>query len=286
MESQYYLPYYIYVQSHHAPMASLKPLNPSAAPFLPVAVFQPAFLLWHPPFRCYTLPHRVGGYSQNPLGKQGPLYGRRMARGFVPPRLMLTPKEETTRWAHSSNGKQRWMPTDFRPPDDCDKDREKPLADVAGDEEEEEQYEDDDHDDKFVAESSGLRQELIEILDEHCRTANINRSKLRSERKGNKGYAFVNFTTTEAALRMWREFNDFVWHGFRWKNLCYQSKKTCKICAAKIQGKRKLESSLRNRVFPNEDYQPVVAAATPRDGMNEAALCVIGNTFMDDSHGG
>lgn len=132
------------------------------------------------------------------------------------------------------------------------------------------------------------RQELIEILDEHCRKANASRSEPRSEydfvylpidygyatkpsssiliscdasaynllviivrwcasgtvplvcltrKKANKGYAFVNFTTTEAAIRMWREFNGFKWEGFRWKNLSYRSKKICKICAATVQVK-------------------------------------------------
>ncbi|KAK4802498.1 hypothetical protein SAY86_000701 [Trapa natans] len=285
------------------PMASSKPLNPSAPPFLPASTFKPALPLWHRPSHCYTIPHGVGGYSQKPSGKRGPMYGCRKARGLVPPRLMFTPKDEPTRWIHTSDGKKVWAPKDFRHPDECDNDHEKPLADDDNDDDEEQQCE---VDYKTCAESSGLcgrttimirnipnilkRQELIEFLDEHCRKANKNRSKLRSEydfvylpidyeRKANKGYAFVNFTTAEAALRLWKELNGFVWQGFRWKSMCYQSKKTCNICAATIQGKNMLEGCFRNRVFPSEDYQPVAAATIPRDGMNEALLHIIGNTF-------
>lgn len=58
-----------------------------------------------------------------------------------------------------------------------------------------------------------------------------------TRKKANKGYAFVNFTTPEAAVRMWRAFDGLKWEGLRWKCASYRSKKVCRICPATIQVK-------------------------------------------------
>ncbi|GMH21826.1 hypothetical protein Nepgr_023669 [Nepenthes gracilis] len=89
------------------------------------------------------------------------------------------------------------------------------------------------------------RRELTDLLDEHCREENEGAEswsdRARSEfdflylpidfvTELNYGYAFVNFTTIEAASRFCKS-----WVGQTWDKCGYNSKKICEITGASIQ---------------------------------------------------
>ncbi|KAI3917904.1 hypothetical protein MKW98_000138 [Papaver atlanticum] len=82
------------------------------------------------------------------------------------------------------------------------------------------------------------------------------------KRKGNYGYAFLNFTTPVAAMRFYNAFNNFSW-----KDSIYQSPKVCKICPAKIQGKDELVKRFKNSYFDcdTDEFLPV-SFSPPRNG--------------------
>ncbi|RZC54136.1 hypothetical protein C5167_012989 [Papaver somniferum] len=82
------------------------------------------------------------------------------------------------------------------------------------------------------------------------------------ERKGNYGYAFLNFTTPVAAMRFYNAFNNFSW-----KDSIYESSKVCKICAARIQGKDELVKRFKNSYFEcdTDEFLPV-SFYPPRNG--------------------
>ncbi|OWM88457.1 hypothetical protein CDL15_Pgr003869 [Punica granatum] len=281
---------------------SSKPLNPSAPPFLPTAAPPPppppALPLWHyDPHDLYRR-FRVGGLGEKVVaGKSSgaPFGVRSRVRGLVPPRLMFRARHEPARRGPES--RKRWVPRDSK---NCDDNGTVTLIeDAAAD------HKGDEDDGADNAEPSWLcgvtavmmrnipnllkRWELLEILDEHCREANRGHAQLpRSEydfvylpidyeRKLNKGYAFVNFTSADAAVRMGRAFHGMKWEGFKLKDsITFRTKKVCEICPAATQGKAKLEVLFRSRVFPSEEYQPLAAVADPRDGVNGAPLHPVG----------
>ncbi|KAI3991425.1 hypothetical protein MKX01_006724 [Papaver californicum] len=52
-------------------------------------------------------------------------------------------------------------------------------------------------------------------------------------RRGYLGYAFVNLTTSIAAMRFCKSFNNLSWKD----SMFIDSPKICKICPARVQGK-------------------------------------------------
>ncbi|XP_042482832.1 protein MEI2-like 6 [Macadamia integrifolia] len=119
------------------------------------------------------------------------------------------------------------------------------------------------------------REMLIDLLDKHCIEENA-KIKLGSSsslsaydfvylpidfRTGvNKGYAFVNFTSKEAADRFKTSFNGHKWHLFA-------SKKICNIDDARIQGREGLVALFQRSKFPcdTDKYLPV-QFSPPRNG--------------------
>ncbi|KAL1324223.1 hypothetical protein HN51_034386 [Arachis hypogaea] len=80
----------------------------------------------------------------------------------------------------------------------------------------------------------------------------------------NKGYAFVNFTTSKAA---WK-FNITASNG-KWD--MYQSQKVRQVAKAHIQGKENLEKHFENTNFPCESKEVLpVSFSVPRDGKNKS----------------
>ncbi|TVU32660.1 hypothetical protein EJB05_24401, partial [Eragrostis curvula] len=113
--------------------------------------------------------------------------------------------------------------------------------------------------------------EMIALLDEHCAWTNRAAGTVVSaydvvylpmdfRTGGNYGYAFVNFTTADAARRLCESL-----HGCGWK--VFGSGKTIKIVPAKIQGKAALEGHLSRCRFEcaTKEYLPAVFTP-PRDG--------------------
>ncbi|KZV29658.1 protein terminal ear1 [Dorcoceras hygrometricum] len=78
--------------------------------------------------------------------------------------------------------------------------------------------------------------------------------------KCNVGYGFVNMTSPEAALRLYKAFHHQSWEVFN-------SRKICDVTYARLQGLEALREHFKNSKFPKdaEEYMPVVFMP-PRDG--------------------
>ncbi|MED6217498.1 hypothetical protein PIB30_018308 [Stylosanthes scabra] len=78
--------------------------------------------------------------------------------------------------------------------------------------------------------------------------------------KCNVGYGFVNMTTPEATLRLYKAFHLQHWEVFN-------SRKICEVTYARVQGLEALKEHFKNSKFPceMEHYLPVVFSP-PRDG--------------------
>ncbi|XP_073131129.1 protein terminal ear1 homolog [Henckelia pumila] len=78
--------------------------------------------------------------------------------------------------------------------------------------------------------------------------------------KCNVGYGFVNMTSPEAALRLYKAFHHQSWEVFN-------SRKICDVTYARLQGLEALREHFKNSKFPRdaEEYMPVVFLP-PRDG--------------------
>ncbi|KAG2644782.1 hypothetical protein PVAP13_2KG377300 [Panicum virgatum] len=109
------------------------------------------------------------------------------------------------------------------------------------------------------------RKRLMQILDQHCsiENAEISSGGVKSEYDflylpidfstgANKGYAFVNLTTPEAARRL----HDYL-HGHRWR--VNGSGKTCEVDHGDIEGREKLVKHFSDSRFDcgNEEFLPV-----------------------------
>ncbi|XP_043697708.1 protein terminal ear1 homolog [Telopea speciosissima] len=130
------------------------------------------------------------------------------------------------------------------------------------------------------------RKMLIQLLDEHCKEKNkvilgfkINPPTPPSEydfvylpmdfkSNLNKGYAFVNFTTTAGAFRFFRAYDKYKWDLF-------QTRKTCEIDFAEIQGREDLVKHFMksNFICDSKDYLPV-QFFPPRNGLSSQATRV------------
>ncbi|GMH27668.1 hypothetical protein Nepgr_029511 [Nepenthes gracilis] len=78
--------------------------------------------------------------------------------------------------------------------------------------------------------------------------------------KCNVGYGFVNMTSPEATLRLYKAFHKQHWEVFN-------SRKICEVTYARVQGLQALKDHFKNSKFAcdTEEYLPVVFSP-PRDG--------------------
>ncbi|XP_006341812.1 protein terminal ear1 homolog [Solanum tuberosum] len=78
--------------------------------------------------------------------------------------------------------------------------------------------------------------------------------------KCNVGYGFVNMTSPQATLRLYKAFHLQNWEVFN-------SRKICQVTYARLQGIEALKEHFKNSKFPceAEEYMPVIFAP-PRDG--------------------
>ncbi|XP_011086693.1 protein terminal ear1-like [Sesamum indicum] len=78
--------------------------------------------------------------------------------------------------------------------------------------------------------------------------------------KCNVGYGFVNMTSPQATLRLYKAFHHQNWEVFN-------SRKICEVTYARLQGLEALREHFKNSKFPGdaEEYMPVVFLP-PRDG--------------------
>ncbi|KAG9148917.1 hypothetical protein Leryth_022074 [Lithospermum erythrorhizon] len=116
---------------------------------------------------------------------------------------------------------------------------------------------------------------LLNMLDNHCISCNDqiadgDNQPLSSYdfvylpidfiNKCNVGYGFVNMTTPEATLRLYKAFHHGTWEVFN-------SRKICEVTYARLQGVEALRDHFKNSKFPCEadEYMPV-EFSPPRDG--------------------
>ncbi|KAJ9176281.1 hypothetical protein P3X46_011613 [Hevea brasiliensis] len=116
---------------------------------------------------------------------------------------------------------------------------------------------------------------LLNMLDNHCihcneQIANGEDQPLSSydfvylpidfNNKCNVGYGFVNMTSPQATLRLYKAFHHQHWEVFN-------SRKICEVTYARVQGLEALKEHFKNSKFPCEidHYLPVVFSP-PRDG--------------------
>ncbi|WJX33562.1 hypothetical protein P8452_21757 [Trifolium repens] len=129
---------------------------------------------------------------------------------------------------------------------------------------------------------------LLNMLDNHCKHCNDqigdgDDQPLSSydfvylpidfKNKCNVGYGFVNMTSPEATLRLYKAFHHQNWEVFN-------SRKICQLTYARIQGLEALKEHFKNSKFPceMEHYLPVVFSP-PRDGKKNLTdpIPVVGN---------
>ncbi|KAL3501098.1 hypothetical protein ACH5RR_035547 [Cinchona calisaya] len=116
---------------------------------------------------------------------------------------------------------------------------------------------------------------LLNMLDNHCihcneQIADGNDQPLSSYdfvylpidfiNKCNVGYGFVNMTSPEATLRLYKAFHRQSWEVFN-------SRKICEVTYARLQGVEALKEHFKNSKFPCDvdEYMPVIFSP-PRDG--------------------
>ncbi|KAG2602740.1 protein terminal ear1-like [Panicum virgatum] len=120
---------------------------------------------------------------------------------------------------------------------------------------------------------------LLNMLDNHCIHSNERIAASGEEGEGqpfssydfvylpidfnnkcNVGYGFVNMTSPEAAVRLYKAFHKQPWE-------VYNSRKICQVTYARVQGLEALKEHFKNSKFPcdSDEYLPV-AFSPPRDG--------------------
>ncbi|XP_026396368.1 protein terminal ear1 homolog [Papaver somniferum] len=87
--------------------------------------------------------------------------------------------------------------------------------------------------------------------------------------RSNLGYAFLNFTTSVAAMRFYKSFNNFSWKDSMFLN----TPKICKIRPARIQGRDGNVSHFKNKYFQcdTDKFLPVLFSP-PRNGSTSRTL--------------
>ncbi|XP_060215397.1 protein terminal ear1 homolog [Lycium barbarum] len=83
----------------------------------------------------------------------------------------------------------------------------------------------------------------------------------------NMGYAFVNFTSGQAASEISKVLKNFKWHGVKTPTGICSSRKICAVTWARIQGKEQLVKhfSCSNFLCGTDEYLPAVFSP-PRNG--------------------
>ncbi|GAB4829281.1 hypothetical protein Ancab_018949 [Ancistrocladus abbreviatus] len=98
--------------------------------------------------------------------------------------------------------------------------------------------------------------------------------------KCNVGYGFVNMTSPEATLRLYKAFHKQHWEVFN-------SRKICEVTYARVQGLEALKEHFKNSKFAceTEEYLPVVFSP-PRDGRRVLTdpLPIVGLTHITNLH--
>ncbi|XP_038896615.1 protein terminal ear1 homolog [Benincasa hispida] len=134
------------------------------------------------------------------------------------------------------------------------------------------------------------RNDLMNILDEHCKLKNAsfeknNDNRLDGRRRSeydfvylpmdfrkisNLGYAFVNFTNPTAASEFYKAFHRRQWN-------VAVNKKVCEIKRAKLQGLKALMDAFRNKIFwcHANNYLPVMLEP-PSDGYRRYRATPVG----------
>ncbi|XP_022855342.1 protein terminal ear1-like [Olea europaea var. sylvestris] len=78
--------------------------------------------------------------------------------------------------------------------------------------------------------------------------------------KCNVGYGFVNMTSPEATMRLYKAFHNQSWEAFN-------SRKICEVTYGRLQGIEALKEHFKNSKFPGvAEYMPVLFSP-PRDGI-------------------
>uniref|UniRef100_A0A8I6YHU9 RRM domain-containing protein n=1 Tax=Hordeum vulgare subsp. vulgare TaxID=112509 RepID=A0A8I6YHU9_HORVV len=119
------------------------------------------------------------------------------------------------------------------------------------------------------------RPSMMKLLDDHCARVNRRRGAVAAaydflylpmdfssrQRGSNKGYAFVNFTTADAARGL-----HYALHGRSW-NRSLGSAKIISIAAAYMQGRQRLVRHFSRSTFAchTDEYLPAFFSP-PRDG--------------------
>ncbi|XP_026407692.1 protein terminal ear1-like [Papaver somniferum] len=131
------------------------------------------------------------------------------------------------------------------------------------------------------------REKLMEILDQHCieenkkAMSNHHQDAILSEydflylpidfvmRRGNLGYAFVNFITCIAAMRFYKSFDKLSWK----ESMFIDSPKICEICPARIQGKDAHVGHFKRFYFKcdTDEFLPI-SFSPPRNGSTSRTL--------------
>ncbi|PIA30344.1 hypothetical protein AQUCO_05600049v1 [Aquilegia coerulea] len=129
---------------------------------------------------------------------------------------------------------------------------------------------------------------LLNMLDNHCINCNAHitdNQPLSSydfvylpidfNNKCNVGYGFVNMTSPEATLRLYKGFNKQHWEVFN-------SRKICEVSYARLQGLEALKDHFKNSKFACEtdDYLPVLFSP-PRDGKQLSEPMPVGGYTND-----
>ncbi|XP_057431434.1 protein terminal ear1 homolog [Lotus japonicus] len=135
---------------------------------------------------------------------------------------------------------------------------------------------------------------LLNMLDKHCIHCNdqigdSDEAQPRSSydfvylpidfnNKCNVGYGFVNMTSPEAALRLYKALHLQHWERFN-------SKKICEVTYARVQGLEALKEHFKNSKFPCEMehyYNLPVVFSPPRDGREVVTepLPIVGNNKL------
>ncbi|KAF8685375.1 hypothetical protein HU200_043999 [Digitaria exilis] len=121
--------------------------------------------------------------------------------------------------------------------------------------------------------------DMISLLDDHCRRMNRGGGGVSAYdtlylpmdfRRGyNFGYSFINFTTPEAARRLYYDLEECGWN-------VHGSKKTINIVQAKIQGTVALGRHFRAKKLEcdDEEFLPAVFSP-PRDGFTAGSIARI-----------
>ncbi|PIN07199.1 hypothetical protein CDL12_20234 [Handroanthus impetiginosus] len=115
------------------------------------------------------------------------------------------------------------------------------------------------------------RDRMLEFLDQYCNEYSLEYDFLYLpmdfRKEDNLGYAFVNFTSAEAALKFKEILQDYRWDTVKTEKGLFKSKKICEITWAKIQGKEELVKRFQNTSFACNklEFLPVVLDP-PRNG--------------------